>query len=350
MVTRPAFILLCFLAPLVAGADPLDVYGQLTGKTVLMPSALPRLADSITADLPADKPNAIARMEKALAEQGLEVVQDGPHFVRIFRKEARESLTNAPLRGAELAGSKGQETLAPGMIFFGGADLNQVLDLYAELAQRTVLRPITLPAPPINLKTQSALTRQEVVYALATVLALNGICLVDDGAKFVQAVPMVQRDQVKTRAPKPEPGAKLFDPKKVPSMGVSDGPRPASPPSRPLTEVERIEQEFERLRTAFYNFVHSTDSSKPACRRLFELYARLARKTPAPSKDFDGRPIWFHVEMPLTRNELLYAIETTFELNGLVIIPVDDQKIRLGRMSEVLRNVGGRLERIPPKQ
>ena len=96
------------------------------------------------------------------------------------------------------------------MINFGGADLNQVLPLYAALSQRTVLRPATLPAPTINLLTRNRLTRPEVVYAIATVLALNGICLVDDGAKFVQAVPTVQRAMVKTEAPKPEPGAELL--------------------------------------------------------------------------------------------------------------------------------------------
>lgn len=110
MTTRPILTLLCFLAPLVAGADTLDVYGSLTGKTVLMASGLPRLPDSIIADLPADKTNAIAKIERALSEQGVEVVQDGPNFVRIFRREARESLTNAPLRGAALAPLNGQET------------------------------------------------------------------------------------------------------------------------------------------------------------------------------------------------------------------------------------------------
>jgi hypothetical protein len=63
---------------------------------------LQRLPDAIIANLPADKTNAIERIENVLSEQSLEVVQDGPHFVRVIRKEARESLTNAPLRGAEL--------------------------------------------------------------------------------------------------------------------------------------------------------------------------------------------------------------------------------------------------------
>jgi hypothetical protein len=343
MITKPTLALLLFLAPLVPRADTLDVYGSLTGKTVLMPTALPRLPDSIIADLPADKTDAIAKIESALSEQGLEVVQDGPHFVRIFRREARNSLTNAPLRGAELAGSKGQETLAIGMIDFVQADLQQVLPIYASLSQRTILRPITLPAPGICLKTQCALTRQEVIYAFATVLALNGICLVDDGAKFVQVVPMVQRDQVTTRAPKPEPGAKLFDPKKVPSMGLTPTPWP-------LTETERIEQEYERLRKAVYDFMHLPDPSRRPARRLLGLYADLAGKTPVPSKNLDAASIWFHVETPLTKRELLYAIETTFALHNLAIIPVGDDKIRVGHISEVLTNKGGRLERGPAKR
>ena len=119
MIAKPALAFICFLAPLVAGAGPLDIYGSLTGKTVLMPSALPALPD-----LPPDTTNAIASIERALSERGIEVVQDGPHFVRVFRKEARDSLTNAPLRGAELAASRGQETLPQGMIDFSRADLN----------------------------------------------------------------------------------------------------------------------------------------------------------------------------------------------------------------------------------
>ena len=402
MTIRPALTLLCVLAPLLVGADTLEDYGNLTGKTVLRPSTLPRLPDSITADLPADKTNAIARIERALAEQGLVVLQDGPHFVRISRKEARESLTNAPLRGAELAPLNGQETVAPGMINLGGADLNQVLEIYAALSQRTVLRPATLPAPTIKLKTQCPLTRQEVVYAIATVLALNGICLVDDGAKFVQAVPMAQRKEVmtgapkpepgaelmpagsidfsgvdlnqalafyadmrqrtilhpatlprptvslktqcaltreeaiyalakvfeldgiclvddgakfvqvvpmaqrtwvKTRAPKPEPGAKLFDPEKVPSMGLSSFPGP------------------------------QRETDRNAAQRLLEFYADLAGKTAVPEPKYERASIWFHISTPLSKSDLLYAIETTFALNGFAIIPVDGQSIRLDRLS-----------------
>jgi hypothetical protein len=342
MTTTRALTFLCLLAPLVAGADPLDVYGSLTGKTVLMPSGLPRLPDAVIADPPSDKTNAIARIERALSEQGLEVVQDGPHFVRVFRKEARASLTNAPLRGAELAGAKGQESLPPGGINFTQADLNQVLSIYSMLSQRTILRPVTLPAPTVSLKTQCALTKEEALYAFETVLALNGICVVHDGTKFVQVVPMAERAQVETRAPKPEPGAKLFDPKKVPSVGLFQYPGR-------LTETERIEQEFERLRKAFYEFMHLPDPQKRPARRLLGLYADLAGKTAVPSPKFDGTGIWFHVATPLSKSELLYAIETTFALHNLAIIPMDDRRIRLGHISEALRNNRGQPQRAQPR-
>ncbi len=340
MIQRLLLALLCLLAPLSAGADGLEVYGDLIGKAVLRPATLPPLGDSITENLPKDKTNAVAAIEQALARRGLEVLQDGPHFVRVFPKNDQGFLTNAPLRGRELATRKDREALPTGMVDFQDADLAQILDIYTQLSQRTVLRPATLPAPTFKLRSRGAVSREEVLYAMATLLALNGICVVEDGAKFVQVVPISQRAAVKTRAPKPEPDARLFDPRKVPATG-------GHWTHAPLSEKERLEQEFERLRSAFYDFLHVRQTTRPAGRRLFELYARLAGKTAVPSPKFDGMGIWFHVETPLTRRELLYAIETTFALNNVAIIPVEDDKVRLGHISELLKNTGGRLDRVP---
>jgi len=79
-----------------------------------------------------------------------------------------------------------------GMIDFRNADLNQVLDIYSMLVNRTILRPATLPAPTIFLKTQGHLTMREGIQALDAVLALNGITMVNVGDKFVKAVPEAQ--------------------------------------------------------------------------------------------------------------------------------------------------------------
>ena len=45
VTTKPTLTLLCFLVPLMAGAGALDIYGSLTGKTVLMPTAMPTVPD-----------------------------------------------------------------------------------------------------------------------------------------------------------------------------------------------------------------------------------------------------------------------------------------------------------------
>ena len=79
-----------------------------------------------------------------------------------------------------------EETLPPGEINFQGVDVNQVLDVYAKLVDRTILRG-TLPQAQIVLKTETPLTKFEAIEALQAVLALNGVSLVNIGEKFVKA-------------------------------------------------------------------------------------------------------------------------------------------------------------------
>ncbi len=72
------------------------------------------------------------------------------------------------------------------------APLDQVLNLYAELTGRTVLRPSTLGAQTISLRNQQDLTREEAIQALESTLSLNGITMINVGEKFVSAVPTQQ--------------------------------------------------------------------------------------------------------------------------------------------------------------
>jgi general secretion pathway protein D len=85
-----------------------------------------------------------------------------------------------------------EETLPPGVIKLKEADLDQVLALYAEWKNKTILRPTTLPAPHITLVTQTALTRKEALEALDVVLGMNGIGMIDMSDKFVKAVPLAE--------------------------------------------------------------------------------------------------------------------------------------------------------------
>ena len=78
------------------------------------------------------------------------------------------------------------------MINFPGTDLNQVLQIYADLVGRTVLRPTALPAQQISLKTQTPLTKREAIQAFDSVLSLNGISMINFGDKFVKALPVAE--------------------------------------------------------------------------------------------------------------------------------------------------------------
>jgi general secretion pathway protein D len=87
-----------------------------------------------------------------------------------------------------------EETIPPGTIDFAGVDVNQVLDVYAKLVNRTILRA-ALPESKIVLKTQTPLTKSEAIQALQAVLALNNVSVVNIGEKFAKAA---QSDQANT--------------------------------------------------------------------------------------------------------------------------------------------------------
>ena len=69
--------------------------------------------------------------------------------------------------------------------------MDQVLDVYAQLVGRTILRA-SLPQAQIVLKTETPLTKGEAIEALQAVLALNNIAVINVGDKFVKVVPVDQ--------------------------------------------------------------------------------------------------------------------------------------------------------------
>src|SRR5690606_34690264 len=75
--------------------------------------------------------------------------------------------------------------------------LDAVLTQLEQLTGRIVLRPQALPAPQITLNAR-ALTRAEAIFALETVLSLNGIGLVPSEDRFLKVVPITN---VRAEAP-----------------------------------------------------------------------------------------------------------------------------------------------------
>lgn len=84
-----------------------------------------------------------------------------------------------------------------------------------------------------------------------------------------------------------------------------------------------------RWQIEIYDFFQIRKSPDRPAQRLLEFYARLVAKTAEPSEKFDRKRIWFNIETPVSQSELLYAIETTFALNHLAIVPGEGNRIRL---------------------
>lgn len=97
-----------------------------------------------------------------------------------------------PLPVPNLAPPAPREEIIPaGMIQVQGMTLDQFFEIYSMISGRTVLRPYVLQGAPqgITLKAQTDWTREEAVFAMDAVLALNQIAMIPVDGKFVKAVP-----------------------------------------------------------------------------------------------------------------------------------------------------------------
>src|SRR5207244_11845681 len=100
----------------------------------------------------------------------------------------------APVASASSTNVPPEDMVPAGTINFPAVDINEVMKIYAELVNRTVLRPTTLPGV-ITLKTQTPLTKKEAIQALDAVLALTGVSVILVGEKLVKVVPSGQTNQ-----------------------------------------------------------------------------------------------------------------------------------------------------------
>jgi hypothetical protein len=68
-------------------------------------------------------------------------------------------------------------------------ELEQVLNLYAEVSGRSIIRAAGLPNPRITFSNQTPMTAVELLQALDTVLASQGLAMVFLGTQYVKVVP-----------------------------------------------------------------------------------------------------------------------------------------------------------------
>jgi hypothetical protein len=282
--------------------EALDLYQQFSGNTVLRSPNLPSLTE-FDKPIPSSDTNGMRIvLENELLNKGIELVPSGQaiimavetgwknsptaNYIATIERRRAQALVSTSNLATPSDEKSAEELLRPGTVDFGGADLRQFLELYATLLNRNVLRPAQLASSTFKLHTQTPFTKGEMIYLLEVALALNGVASVDDGQSFVQVVPLKQISTLSLRAP------------------MRDS-------SEPLLKVEQI-------------------SPKYSANEVVAYYAELTGYVPTPAKNWGPIGVVFRAQTPLTKTEILYALES-----GLSIVELDDKTVSLSHLAQV---------------
>jgi len=302
--------------------DALDLYQEFSGKTLLRSPNLPTLSE-FNPPIPSSDTNGMkVVLENDLLQHGIQLI---PHrevfalavavgwsnsaeaqFLATLKPRPTDASPSASLVPNPNDQAPGRQAISPGTIDFRGADLNQVADLYSMLINRSILRPSQISCPGFQLRTQTPLTKTGAIYLSELALALNGFAIADDGTNFVQVVPLRQLSSLKLRAPQRQPNETLIGLEDIQQFGGREF-LPGKP-SKPL---------------------------RTSANEVVAYYAELTGRTAVPSEKAGRQSVLFKAQTRLTKPELLYALRTTLELNGLAIIELDDKTIQAGYVHEL---------------
>lgn len=295
----------------------LTLYSELTGRTILRYSILPAtLTKSDLERLPTDTNAIPAFVENEFRQNGILIIPDGNRFAWVVPTGWTNSAA-AKFLSTIQPPLPGKEVISAGAVTFAPATTEQVLAIYSEYNKRTLLRPVNLGSPHIHLRNIRPMTGNELSYAMRVCLAINGIAAVDDGEKFVQLVPIQMLPLVVTNTPKPTTNAVALDPKEVSKI-----------------KPEPLDRRVLKLNQYYRRFFRGTPPWTPRpLGRLADFYGELTDQTFVPTKDFDGtRMVLCEVTTPLTKEELIYAVETVLRLNGWEIGKAGKAKFSLFRL------------------
>jgi hypothetical protein len=161
----------------------LDLYGVLQNRTLLRSSQISSSQFRIRSQTALAKTDTIYMLEVSLALNGIASVPDGTTFMQVvpLRQVASLSL-EAPQPNSE------DPLLDPKTVRdFRFASPIDLVAYYAELNGRTAIPSNQVRGPAMLFKAQTRLTKPELLYALKTILALNGIAIVEQDDKTIQA-------------------------------------------------------------------------------------------------------------------------------------------------------------------
>jgi hypothetical protein len=233
-------------------------------------------------------------LQEAQREGDVEVMRIHPETGSV---DLRLGGTNASVT-LDRAGKTDHIQTASGSLELVNAQLDLVLGLYARCKGRTLLRSPRLPSAALTTAVSVA-DEAQAALALEKGLAEHGIVAIPDGEKFVMVVPQTEAATVK-------PGSSEI--KVSTAEGSQAEPIPVGMIDFRGTEINQVAQIYADL-----------------LGRKLDQTERLAQPT---------TPVNFRNEKPLTRQEVVYALETLFKWQGLKVVPVSQDLARLVPASE----------------
>ena len=180
-------------------SQALEIYQELSGRTILRPSRLPWASLTVRSQREASRAEAIWMLDALLAINGVTMVPEGDKFVFALPVGPTARPPAIPLEAASMPATEG-EMLPAGGLKWSDADTDAMLEVFASLVGRDALRPV--PAAKVSIRTQRPLTRTEAVYALNALALLNNLQFVAEGDRHVKLIPAAEaRRQSRLTAP-----------------------------------------------------------------------------------------------------------------------------------------------------
>lgn len=148
--------------------------GEFSARTILLYPSLVGEKFSVNSPV-ADRNNGVQVLKDVLVQKQIAIVPDGDKFLWVMPKAQLSKFTP---RAAQFP-SANTKMIPSGSIIFEEASLSLVLMIYAEYRDSNLDQNSPLPTPhnrkDVFLIMQTPLTKEEVIYALETVIGWHGI-------------------------------------------------------------------------------------------------------------------------------------------------------------------------------
>jgi hypothetical protein len=267
----------------------IDVLQEISDRSVLAPTSLSEIKFDLLTPAYHTREEAAAALKEALRNKDLIVEARGQNFLVVL--PSRDAVVLKDIPDPPPKPVTGEEVFPPGLLRFSDADIIQVLDVYQELAGRTLLRPTALVPNKISLRSQTQLDRPQAIWMLNAALRLGGVSMINESNKFVFAVPPTQTNSLPH-----------IDPKRSATNTAANQSFP--PGLIKFNEAQAVQ--------------------------VLEIYATLIGRTAVTANAAPGK-ISVRSQTTLDLPEVLYVLESVAALNNVAFDLSDPEKVSVIR-------------------